>query len=268
MKAGILVVVLIAMLVSAPAFGNAPNQEKDFDDWHFYIAPYFFFSSLSGYAVVTSPMGEAVELPLAMDFKSLAENLDWGLAGLLTAKKARWSFGLDLCHIELSKDQTMVLPGPMETEVMFSNKVKMDEHELFVGYQFNEGFPASDFIFGARYVNFDICTDVTAGPEEMNLSIGESFFVPFIGLRYYGPLYEDSKWSPFIRGDVGGLTTSGKLNWRFNFGIAWLFAKHFDLSLQYRWKQDNFVKGEGGDSDYFRVNVKEYGPLIGLGIRF
>lgn len=268
MKAGILVMVLAAILVSAPAFGNAPAPDKDADEWHFYIAPYFFLTSLSGDAAVPSPDGGSLELPVGLKFKDIADNLDWALAGVFQVKRNKWAFALDLSHSELSNDQTLYLPGPQEKEVEATTSVTMDEYELFVGYQFNDGFPASDFIFGVRYVGFDMGLEGTGDNQEIDVSADETFYVPFFGIRYYGPLSEDSKWSPFIRGDVGGLATLSKLNWRVNFGIAWLFSDHFDLSLQYKWKKDNYVNGEAGDSDYFRIDLLEYGPQLGLGIRF
>jgi opacity protein-like surface antigen len=272
MKAAVLVLVLIAVLVSVPAYGQAPSPKKEWDDWNFYIAPAFYFAHLSGYAAVTSPRGENVELPLDLRFNQWTDHLDWGLGGIIQIKKAKWAFGLDLTHMELSRNQTWYLPGPFETPVKAKVSTALSEHEIYVGYQFNEGFPASDFIFGVRYVDHDIKTEVEVDSEvlekELSMNFGGDFWVPFFGIRYYGPLSEDSKWSPFIRGDVGGVAIYSKPNWRFNFGIAWLFSKHVDLSLQYKWKQVSYVKGEIGDSDYYRVDLKEHGPQLGLGFRF
>jgi hypothetical protein len=268
MKAGLLVLVLTALLVTGPAFGQALSPKKDFDDWNFYIAPYVYVVHMSGYSAMTSPFGGKVEMPVDLQFEELGKHWKYGFSGMIHLKKARWAFGLDLTFFELSKDQCITLPEPEDCDAEVKNTVQVGEHELFVGYQFNKSMPASDVILGIRYVNHDIKLEPKNGPSELNTSFGETFYVPFLGIRYYGPLGEDSKWSPFIRGDVGGLWTLTKLNWRFNFGISWLFAKHFDLSLQYKWKHDNYVKGEIGDSDYYRYDVTEHGPLLGLGIRF
>jgi hypothetical protein len=270
MKAGVLVLVLIAMLVSVPAFGQALSPKKDFDDWNFYIAPYFYLINTSGYAATNLPFDPTVEFPVDVSTDRLAKHWDYGFMGFFHLKKARWAFGLDLSFAEVSRTECMALPeeAECETEADVKKTLTIGEHELFVGYQFNKSMPASDFIVGIRYVNHDIKLEPTSGPDELNLSFGETFYVPFIGIRYYGPLGEDSKWSPIIRGDVGGLLTLSKLNWRFNFGIAWLFANHFDLSLQYKWKHDEYVKGEIGDSDYYSYDVTEHGPVLGLGIRF
>lgn len=270
MKAGLLVLVLIALLVTAPAFGQAFSPKKDFDDWNFYIAPYFYLINTSGYAATSSPFDECLEFPVDVGTDRVAKHWGYGFAGLIQVKKARWAFGLDLSFAEISKDECMVLPEQYEceTEADVTNTVTIGEHELFVGYQFNKSMPASDVIFGYRYVNHDIKMETADGPEELNMSFGETFYLPFIGIRYYGPLGEDSKWSPIIRGDVGACATVGKLNWRVNFGLAYLFANHFDVNLQYKWKHDNYVNGEIGDSDYYRYEATEHGPMLGIGIRF
>ena len=268
MKAGVMVLVLIAMLVSVPAFGQALSPDKDFDEWNFYVAPYFYVIHMSGYAATTSPFDECAEFPVDLGFEELAKDLEWGFAGLIQVKKARWAFGLDLSFSELSKDQCMALPAPMECDADVKTTVTVGEHELFVGYQFNQSMPASDVIFGYRYVNHDIKMETADGPDELNMSFGETFYLPFIGIRYYGPLGEDSKWSPILRGDVGACATVGKLNWRLNLGLSYLFADNWDISLQYKFKHDNYVNGEIGDSDYYRYEATEHGPLLGIGIRF
>ncbi len=272
MKAGSLVLVLIALLVAAPAFGQALNPEKGFDDYNFYVAPSFYVINTSGYAATSSPFDDCPEFPVDLSTDRFAKHLDYGFSGFIHLKKARWAFALDLNFAKISKDQCMAIPEDWECyddpEADIKTTLEIGEHELFVGYQFNKSMPASDVIFGMRLVNHDVTLEPTDGPDELSLSFGETFYVPFFGIRYYGPLGENSKWCPIIRGDVGGLCTLAKLNWRFNFGVAWLFANHFDLSLQYKWKHDNYVKGEIGDSDYYRYEATEHGPVIGLGIRF
>jgi len=270
MRAGVLVCVLIALLVSAPAFGQALSPKKEFDDWNFYIAPYFYIIHTSGYAATTSPFDECMEFPVDLGTGRFAEEMNFGFAGLIHLKKARWSFGLELNFASVVEDQCFTVEDECEGEIDADVETTLDigEHELFVGYQFNESMPASDVIVGIRYVNHDVKLQPADGPDDLDMSFGETFYVPFIGIRYYGPIGEDSKWSPILRGDVGGMCTLSKLNWRVNFGIAWLFAKNFDLSLQYKWKHDNYVNGEVGDSDYYRYEATEHGPLLGLGIRF
>jgi len=267
MRAGVLVFVLIAMLVSAPAFGQALSPNKEFDDWNFYIAPYFYIIHTSGHASTTSPFDDYMEFPVDIGTGRFDDDMDFGFAGLIHLKKARWAFGLELNFASISKDQCFTVEdeceGEMEADV--ETTVDIGEHELFVGYQLNESMPASDIILGVRYVNHDVKLEPADGPEDLEMDFGETFYVPFIGIRYYGPLGEDSKWSPFIRGDIG---IAYKVNWRVNFGVAWLFADHFDLNLQYKWKHDNYVKGEIGDSDYYRYEATEHGPMLGLGIRF
>jgi len=268
MRAGVLVFVLIAILVSAPAFGQTLSPKKEYDDWNFYIAPYFYLINMSGSAATTSPYDECMEFPVDLATERIAENWDYGFAGLIHLKKARWAFGLDLSFAKFSHDQCMIIPDYMECEADVKNTLTIGEHELFVGYQFNESMPASDVIVGLRYVNHDIEIEPADGPDELAMTFGETFYVPFIGIRYYGLLSEDSKWSPFIRGDIGTATSDLKFNWRVNFGIAWLFADHFDLNLQYKWKHDNYLEGNIGEDDYYRYEATEHGPMLGLGIRF
>ena len=268
MKAGLLILALIAVFVAPPVFGQAVNREKDADDWHFYISPHLFGIHISGTAAMTSPVGDPVELPIGVRLRDMADNLDWALAGLIQVKKGKWAFAADLSHSELSGKQFVPLPteGPSQAEV--ETKVTIDEHELFVGYQLNDGNPFSEIIFGVRYINQDIELCVQAGPEELNQSIGDSWWRPFIGLRYYGPHNETTKWSPILRADVGGFDRASALTWRADLGMAYLFAKHWDLSLRYKWMGVNYKKCEAGDVDYYRYDALEHGFMLGIGIRF
>lgn len=260
MKAGLAVLVLISILMSAPAFGQALSPKKDFDDWNFYIAPYFYVIHLSGTA--------ATYHPVDLRFDPFTDGLDWGILGLIQVKKARWAFGVDLSYSELSREYCSEDLEDTDCEADLKNTVKVGEHEFFVGYQFNESMPASDVILGLRYVNHDITVEPKSGTDDTSMSFGETFYVPFIGIRYFGPISDESRWSPLLRGDVGPSTSGVKLNWRFSLGLSYLFAKHFDLSFQYKWKHDECVKGEIGDSDYYSYSATEHGPIAGIGIRF
>ncbi len=244
---------------------QAPMGESPVDEWRYYVAAYLPIVQISGTAIISLPTGAPATVPIDLGFEDVGENYDWALAGIFMAKKGSWSFNVDLNHAELSGDQTLfaeVLDDSADVRV----HARIDEDEFFAGYQMTHGVRCSEVIFGMRSVHQDIDIDVRSGSEEFDRTIRESWWDPFAGLRYYGPLSE--RWYLILRGDIGGLGIGSFFTYRINGGVGVLLGRRWDLNLQFKVMGIDYQNSVQGTSDYYKYDAVERSVLFGVGFRF
>ncbi|MDX2429596.1 MAG: hypothetical protein QNK35_01605, partial [Bacteroides sp.] len=69
-----------------------------------------------------------------------------------------------------------------------------------------------------------------------------------------------------FRGDVGGFGLGSDLTWQLQAYAGYRFTKVFQLTAGYRVLSTDY--NNGGDSDKFFFNMKEFGPVIRFGFNF
>ena len=268
----IILALLLVALVAIPIFDAARAGDKGWEDWNFGLGLYLPLTTISGDVSMATPSGGSAELPVDLRFRDIADNWKGGINGIFMLKKKRWSFNLDLGYVKLESKQTMPALVPETVEV--TTTVTMNEHEGFIGYQISDPEAGvTELIFGARYIGQDITlkaetTASTLSETGVDEEASESWYMGFIGARFFGPLAGSESWKLLIRADMGAFDTSGRLTWRADLGADWQFAKHWDLVVMYKWLGIDYKKGEPGDSDYYYYKATEHGPVIGVGVRF
>jgi len=65
--------------------------------WHFTVAPYFWFAGLDGSVSVKG----VAEVPVTVSFSDIWNNFDFGLLGRVEGRKDRWGFGADVIYLNL-----------------------------------------------------------------------------------------------------------------------------------------------------------------------
>jgi opacity protein-like surface antigen len=83
---------------------------------------------------------------------------------------------------------------------------------------------------------------------------------PVVGARLRAVLY--GKWFVSLIGDVGGFGLNSDVTWQAFAGVGYQITETFVLKVGYR------AIGVDYSKDGFRYDIVEYGPLLGLGIRF
>ena len=83
---------------------------------------------------------------------------------------------------------------------------------------------------------------------------------PIVGARLRAVLY--GKWFVSLIGDVGGFGLNSDVTWQAYLGVGYQINERVLLKAGYR------AIGVDYRSSGFRYDVVEYGPLLGLGIRF
>jgi hypothetical protein len=273
MRSVILTLLLVA-LVAMPVLNQAQAKEKTWEDWNFYVDLYLLLVNVSGDAAITLPDGDPVDIPINLRFRDILDNYKGGVSGVIMAKKKRWSINLDLSYAKVEREQSVTLPGPPSVTVNSKNTFTLNEYEIFLGYQISDPDQGvSEIIFGTRYISQDLKLKATASgstlsEHALDAGMDNSWWMPFLGARHVGPLAGSETWNLIIRTDVGAFDTSGKLTWRADLGTTWRFAKRWDLVLMYKWLGIDYQKGEPGDSDYYKYNAIEHGPVIGIGVKF
>lgn len=263
---------LLVALMTIPVLDQAQAKEKEWDDWKFDIGIYVPFTNIAGDASMVSPSGGETDLPIDLRFRDIPDYWKGGINGVLSLKRERWSFNLDLSYVKVERD--MPVPALADDDVDVTTGLAVSEHEFFIGYQINEqDHSVSEIIFGTRYIGHNMTFDATyMGEMEEEVTVAEemdeNWWMGFIGARHVGQLFGAENWIMMIRADVGTFDTSGRITWRANLGAEWMFAEHFSLALMYKWMGIDYKKGEPGDDDYYYYKATEHGPVIGLGIDF
>jgi hypothetical protein len=131
---------------------------KDPNGWSFVIEPYLWATALSG----TVGVAPAPSLNLQASAKNLLQNLDWGLMGMVEARKGRWGILGDGFYAELSPD--VKLGG------VFYNSADLTVQQAFASLALayrviddRRGF--LDVYAGARYNYLGLQMDLETSPS-------------------------------------------------------------------------------------------------------
>lgn len=238
------------------------SAEKGSDEWDIYGEGYLFAVSVDGTAGVGTPLG-ASDMEIDIGFDDVLDHLDFAFSGLLIARKGRWSLNADVAIIRLSIDGE-ITPAPIPANINVD--IDVDEIELYAGYKFSRQYPNLEAIAGVRYIEQDVDVTVIAGPAELNVSAGDDWIDPFVGLRYHGPI--NDKWSLLVRGDVGGFDIGSKFAWRFNAGVTYKISQNWEAAFMYKILDIDYETSNRNDLNYYKWDGTESGLLLGVGHHF
>lgn len=171
-------------------------------------------------------------------------------------------FGLlhDVIYSSLGNDGT--LSGPLAANVSVDTELLIVTTAF--GYQIyaQNGLLVEPFA-GARYI--DISSDVSidgGGPVGVsrNASADVNWWDPVIGLRARMPLTEHLSLAGY--GLIGGFGAGSQFTWEVFTGLDYALSDRISANAGFRYLSIDY---EGDNAD---VNMDQYGPLLGLTVRF
>jgi opacity protein-like surface antigen len=250
MNPGVRTTVLAVSLAILLGPAAARGQE-----WQFELTPYLWIAGIDGdVGVRGSPT-----VSVSADFSDILKDLDFGALVLFEARKGPWFLLLDGVYLKTSKDDDT--PGQVFSRIDVESRTAIITPA--VGYHLWGGDLAGlDVYAGARIWVIDTELKFTSGGVVPTQRFSETtaWADPIVGARLRAAL--SGKWFASLVGDVGGFGLSSDFTWQVFAGVGYQLTDRWSLKVGYR------AIGVDYESDGFRFDVVEHGPLIGLGFRF
>lgn len=231
------------VLVFALAGGVAPAHGQ----WRSDLAVYLWGSGLDG----TVGIGER-EADVNMSFSDILDDLQFGAMAGYSASNGDWAFMADavIANVGVTeRGEQGILRADVDVDVTIL--------EADLGWEASDTFR---LFAGARYVDLSSDLEVRIANQTFRASGGESWVDPVVGLRWSTP--PGSRWSFWLRGDVGGFGVGSDLSWNAVASAAYHFNDRIALGLGYRILDIDYDDGTGASR--FRYDVQQSGIVSGL----
>ena len=248
----------LGMLVAQSSVAAESNA------WEFEITPYLLAAGLNGQAGI-----RGVTADVDMSFSDILDVLDAGFMGMATARKDRWTFGLEGIYTKLSGGGVKTVTGPFG-QVAVTGALDLTSsmyiYQGSVGYRVLDDTTMVDLIGGLRYtkLKMDASVVLTTVPAIVfpggALSAGGSkdWTDAVAGVRVIHPVLDNVALVGYADVGAGG----SDLTYQFILGADWEFKQDFIAKLGYRYLYWDYAK----DGTVWDMSVS--GPYLGLGIRF
>jgi hypothetical protein len=249
----------LALAVAWPATAAAqerPNVAMD-GQWHFIVAPYFWFSGLKGDVSVRN----LPDVPVERSFSDIWSNFNFAALARFEGRNDRWGFATDMMYLDL---QAPVAAGtPVLSELDASATVRTFIAEgLGLCRVANGGRTDNvaflDVVAGVRYYKTSGQLNVTL-PVAGAAAGGELAFDwvdAMAGVRFRAPL--GSRVALIGRGDVAGF--GSKFTWNLEGDLALAVSQHWTAGAGWRHLSIDYDKGAGTDRRL--LDVAYDGPRV------
>jgi hypothetical protein len=254
-----LALVIIAEFVVAPALAQEPQGTPPPSQyagspagWRYDAILYGWFSGLKGTIGVTG----VAEEPVDATFDDLAGYVDFAMAGHFEAKNAKAVFVGDLSYVGLGAERdAQVANETVKVDLDIAQWIL----ELGGGYRFT---PEFDVLVVGRYYLLDMGATSESVAGESAGDVSENWGDIYVGARY--SMNFKTKWFFSIRGDIG--VGGSEFAWFGNAALGYRFSGMVSAIAAYRVLS---LDREGDtEGDYFKYDVTQDGPGIGLGFTF
>ncbi len=239
------------------------QSESGDDEWNHSLAVYLWGASISG----TTASGTGLEV----DFKDIADNLEFGAMAAYQARKGKWSILTDVIYLDVSANNQLDLLPPIGGDIIdVTTTASLDLTAWVIhlggGYNlYNDGEgTTTDFVFGARYLDLesDLMLNFNITPPDLDytlppLSASEDFWDAIIGFR--GAISLGDRWFMPWGANIGA--GDSDLSWQAMAGVAFKASSWADIVLTYR-----YLKWEFDDAMVEDLSLS--GPLLGVVFRF
>jgi hypothetical protein len=266
----------LLLLATAPAASGEPPPEQK--KWEFMVVPYIWLPAMTGDITIGR-----VTLPVETSISDLFTESDFLFGVQMEAEawyEGRWGLLFNGQWTVLEQnDNVITLPGrappffPIPGSIEFDLKMNMGLFEFDAAYDFGQrpfgrgsGSPTwqvQPFV-GARVTVLNTEIDLDGGGSN---DIGKTWADPILGARGRIRFGNENRWSWSMRGDFGGFGAGSDFTWNafgafgYDFHICGVAST---VLLGARALYQDF-EDDGG---VFRWDVTQYGPLIGLALRF
>jgi opacity protein-like surface antigen len=241
-------------LAMAPFIGGARAQDAGpTSGWSFQLTPYLWLAGISG--DVSGPQGNSASFDAGIG--DVLGHLQGGLMVLGEARYRRWGILVDFDYAKLSGTDgsfAPILGQPSVTTKEFL--VTLDGAYRFID---SDAFKL-DALAGVRIMSIDNELSFSGAllpPRSDNG--GDTWADPVVGLRTILPI--GGGFVANALGDVGG-GPNGDLTWQIYGGIGYDISQAVSAYVGYRYLSMNHHDGK------FEYNIKQQGPIIGIGFRF
>jgi hypothetical protein len=121
-----------------------------------------------------------------------------------------------------------------------------------------------EVLAGVRYTGLETRVELTTPALEQEAEVSESWIDPVVGAQAFVPIGKAFQLQ--LRGDIGGFGVGCDFTWQATARVNWQVSHAFRLGLGYRWLDQDYESGSGGDT--FTWNVLTQGPLLAAGVTF
>ena len=241
---------LLALAMAGPAGAQTdPTRAMD-GEWHYMVAPYFWFTGLSGDASVKG----LPPIPIDASFSDIISNFDIGLMGHFEMRKDRIGLGSDLLYVNLGAP----VVGPLEGQLGLEVDMRMLIAEGYAFYRVAHGGAAAnpsfvDVLAGVRYFGTSAQLEADAlesGKRRLDWVDGMA------GARFGLPL--GSKVALLGRGDIAGFGSD--FTWSVSGDLATRVSDRWTLGLGWRHMDADYDKGDGLNPSVLNVTLD--GPRL------
>ena len=262
-------------LVGSPARAQFSAREGFTIDgaahWSFEIAPYLFLPNVDANIGLARPAGFDVSVNQSRPTVSkLLATLTGAFVADTVVRHGNWSGEINIVYVaaEVTKDVRPIVPGgPGSTLKTTTSAVLVSPG---FGYQVLPTDNTSKFALDAR-VGFSF-NNVSANAQFVESPLGgpdhtSSFVQPWVGARL--SYYPSPKWRVVTAVALTGLgVDGGAVGWNGRFGVSYLVAKWFDVTLGYAATQTRRNAHMGQDGSDRSIDLLAYGPVLAMGFRF
>lgn len=242
-----------AVLLTA---SSAPAQTVGGD-----IALYGWVPSITGEVTTKSGRGgDGRSTETSMDGDDFLTSLEFGFLSAAEVHYGRFALVNAITYASLNTDGTVGRGARVAADVDTKGLLTTTG----IGYRaYDEGGLLLEPYVGIKYVWLK--TEVTAKwPGQRGLTLGADVDVhwwdPAIGVRGQVPVSEN--WSVGGVAEIAGFGVGSDLTWQIYAGVEYALSQRFSLNAGYRYLSIDY------STDRAKVDVDQYGPVLGLTMRF
>ncbi len=269
-------VALSAALASAQGLAQEPvNDDRPAGAWEFLVAPYAWFTALSGSAAL-----KGRKVPLDAPFGDIVSDLNIGVMTQFEVRKGKVGAFVDPVFASLSSSETagpFQIGGATIGERQVDSTLNLFTADVGLYYRVldlpldggstksNANLVVEPYV-GARIWSLWGNLSVPLKNRDFYSSAGKTWADAIVGARTQWNITD--RWNLSLIGDIGtgssDFTGQGMLLAGYRFGL--FEPLDSNVILGYRALYDDYTSGSGGDQ--FGFNATLHGPVLGLALRF
>lgn len=242
---------------------SRPGVAAEPDPWQYEVTPYLLASRMDGTAGAKGVTGD-----VDVSFGDILDHLDAGFMGLFTARKGRWTLGLEGIYMKLEDEEAKSVTGPLGA-VTVSGALDATSSlyvaQASVGYRVLDDRTTLDLIGALRYTKLELDLDVVIDSAgivfpggERSASGSEDWVDAVVGMRVLHPVAEHVSLLGYADVGAGG----SDLTYQITAGVNWEFKEGYTAKVGYRYMYWDY------ENDGVVWDIAASGPYLGLGIRF
>ena len=228
-----------AIALAAPAAAQSGSS----DAWAVNVSPYMMGAAMGGTTTV-----RGLEADVDVSASDIFSNLQFGVMGMMAARKGNWGVGGDVIYMALG---TTV----REINVDFNQGG-------FALYGLRRLGAAADLTFGMR-VN-TLSGEIDLKRLGVSKDQSKAWVDPLVGLLLRTP--EGGRVGFRLYTEVGGFGMGSDFTWQAFPVVMFRVSQKSSIDVGYRWLDIDYKAGEG--NDLFAYDVLSQGPVLGMTIRF